>query len=146
MAVILLLRMVLFNGGKDIQNTSYINKPAHHTEKGFRNPYPEYTDRTFGDFLRWILVERGKNGKGQEYRHYPVEKVENDGLFLRKNNDSFTVTWVGHSTLLIQMEGVTILTDPTWSDRASPFQFAGPKRHAEPESHLRIYHPLMWSL
>ena len=131
-AAILLLLMVICNKGDDIQHTQTVTIPAHHTEKGFRNPYPEYIDRTFGDFLRWILVERRTNGKGQEYRHYPVEKVENDGLFLRKNNDSFTVTWVGHSTILIQLEGVTILTDPTWSDRASPFQFAGPKRHAEP--------------
>jgi len=130
-AAIVLLLMVLCNKGDDIQKTLNVNKSAHHTEKGFRNPYPEYIDRTFGDFLRWVLVERRTNGKGREYGHYPVEKVENDGLFLRKNNDSFTVTWVGHSTLLIQLEGITILTDPTWSDRASPFQFAGPTRHAE---------------
>ena len=43
-----------------------------------------------------------------------------------------TITMVGHATLLIQMAGVNILTDPVWSDRASPLAFAGPKRVAAP--------------
>jgi len=41
------------------------------------------------------------------------------------------VTFVNHSTVLIQTEGVNILTDPVWSRRASPFQFFGPKRYME---------------
>lgn len=42
------------------------------------------------------------------------------------------VTFVNHATLLIQMENVNILTDPQWSERASPFPWAGPKRHRAP--------------
>ncbi|QBY05860.1 MBL fold metallo-hydrolase [Thalassotalea sp. HSM 43] len=38
------------------------------------------------------------------------------------------VTWLGHSTFLLQIDGVTILTDPIFSERASPVSFAGPKR------------------
>jgi L-ascorbate metabolism protein UlaG (beta-lactamase superfamily) len=38
------------------------------------------------------------------------------------------ITMVGHATLLIQAAGLNIVTDPVWSDRASPFSFAGPKR------------------
>lgn len=38
------------------------------------------------------------------------------------------VTWLGHSTLLLEIDGVRILTDPVWCERASPVQFAGPKR------------------
>jgi L-ascorbate metabolism protein UlaG (beta-lactamase superfamily) len=38
------------------------------------------------------------------------------------------VTLVGHATLLIQTGGLNILTDPVWSERASPFRFAGPRR------------------
>ncbi len=37
-------------------------------------------------------------------------------------------TWLGHSTVLIEIEGVRVLTDPVWGKRASPAQFAGPKR------------------
>ncbi|MEA3044409.1 MAG: hypothetical protein QOH47_2247 [Sphingomonadales bacterium] len=42
------------------------------------------------------------------------------------------VTWIGHSTVLIQTRGLNILTDPTWSERASPFSFVGPRRARAP--------------
>jgi L-ascorbate metabolism protein UlaG (beta-lactamase superfamily) len=42
------------------------------------------------------------------------------------------VTFVNHATLLIQLHGLTILTDPVWSERVSPFTWAGPKRRREP--------------
>src|SRR4029450_6104869 len=48
------------------------------------------------------------------------------------NRGAATVTWVGHATLLVQLDGVNILTDPNWSKRASPVSFAGPKRVAPP--------------
>ncbi|MBK5265605.1 MAG: MBL fold metallo-hydrolase [Alphaproteobacteria bacterium] len=41
-------------------------------------------------------------------------------------------TWVGHATVLIQVEGLNILTDPIWSDHASPFPPLGPKRVTAP--------------
>ncbi len=45
------------------------------------------------------------------------------------------VTWLGHSTLLFEIDGARILTDPVWAQRASPLPFAGPKRfHAPPVS------------
>lgn len=42
------------------------------------------------------------------------------------------VTWIGHSTVLVQAGGVSILTDPVWSDRAFPVQIAGPERVRAP--------------
>lgn len=38
------------------------------------------------------------------------------------------VTWLGHSTVLLEFDGVRVLTDPVWGLRASPFRYAGPKR------------------
>jgi len=43
-----------------------------------------------------------------------------------------SVTWIGHATLLVRMDGVTFLTDPMFSERASPLSFAGPKRLVDP--------------
>jgi N-acyl-phosphatidylethanolamine-hydrolysing phospholipase D len=43
-----------------------------------------------------------------------------------------SLTWIGHSTLLVRMDGVTFLTDPIFSARASPVSFAGPKRLVPP--------------
>jgi L-ascorbate metabolism protein UlaG (beta-lactamase superfamily) len=42
------------------------------------------------------------------------------------------VTFVNHATVLIQLDGVNLLTDPMWSERASPFSFAGPRRVRPP--------------
>src|SRR5687768_10005647 len=42
------------------------------------------------------------------------------------------VTWLGHSTLLLEIDGKRVLIDPVWGERASPFTFAGPKRFFAP--------------
>ncbi|WP_375397953.1 MBL fold metallo-hydrolase [uncultured Sphingomonas sp.] len=49
----------------------------------------------------------------------------------RVMGDAMAVTWIGHATVLIQTQGLNILTDPVWSDRAGPFGI-GPGRIAEP--------------
>jgi L-ascorbate metabolism protein UlaG (beta-lactamase superfamily) len=46
--------------------------------------------------------------------------------------EGMLVTWIGHSTVLIQTQGLNILTDPIWSERASPFSFIGPRRVRAP--------------
>jgi N-acyl-phosphatidylethanolamine-hydrolysing phospholipase D len=43
-----------------------------------------------------------------------------------------TITWIGHTSFLIQLAGVNLLIDPVWSARASPVQFVGPKRWVPP--------------
>lgn len=46
--------------------------------------------------------------------------------------DEMRVTWIGHSTVLVQVAGLNILTDPVWSDRVGPFSFAGVSRVRAP--------------
>jgi L-ascorbate metabolism protein UlaG (beta-lactamase superfamily) len=50
----------------------------------------------------------------------------------RVAGDTLAVTMVGHATVLVQTEGLNVLTDPIWSERASPLSFAGPKRVTAP--------------
>ena len=107
------------------------NTPSHHTENGFRNPWPTYREHGFSDFLKWTW-DRMRGNRPDRPDEYHFETAENDGAYLRQNRSDFTVTWVGHSTFLIQIDGVNILIDPTWSDRASPFEFTGPKRFTPP--------------
>ncbi|MEP7344063.1 MAG: MBL fold metallo-hydrolase [Gemmatimonadaceae bacterium] len=52
------------------------------------------------------------------------------------------VTWLGHSTLLIEIDGVRVLTDPVWGQRVSPLAFAGPKRFHPPPAPLAALPPL----
>ena len=60
--------------------------------------------------------------------------IPNDGAFLRENakHSEPTVTWIGHASLLVQMEHLTFLTDPNWSDVTSPVSWAGPPRLVPP--------------
>jgi N-acyl-phosphatidylethanolamine-hydrolysing phospholipase D len=70
--------------------------------------------------------------------------VANDGAFLRENarHSVPTVTWIGHATLLVQMDHATFLTDPIWSDRASPLSWLGPKRSVAPGLALDALPPI----
>jgi L-ascorbate metabolism protein UlaG (beta-lactamase superfamily) len=52
------------------------------------------------------------------------------------------VTYVGHATLLIQVAGLNIVTDPVWSERASVFQWIGPKRVVAPAWSLDALPPI----
>ncbi len=52
------------------------------------------------------------------------------------------VTWLGHSTLLLEIDGRRVLVDPVWGERASPFTFAGPRRFFAPPLPLAELPPL----
>jgi L-ascorbate metabolism protein UlaG (beta-lactamase superfamily) len=83
--------------------------------------------RGFVDLLRWQFG----GGRARWPSRY-------DSTFLQArpdlniDGDRLRVTMVGHATLLIQVAGLNILTDPVWSHRASPFVFAGPHRRNAP--------------
>ncbi|HEV2133437.1 MAG TPA: MBL fold metallo-hydrolase [Terracidiphilus sp.] len=83
-------------------------------EHGFRELLKWVRTRRPGYWPRWIPSTPGPK---------PPERVA--GFALR-------VTLINHSTVLLQTEGLNLLTDPVWSRRVSPVSFAGPQRHREP--------------
>ena len=110
-------------------NLHYNPDKPHHTPTGFRN---NYSNPEPGNFWKWQL-ERWQNGVPaipEGGWTFPVDKP--DAAYLRANRSETTVTWIGHATLLLQVGGLNILTDPVWSERASPFTFLGPKRWVPP--------------
>ncbi|BDA79907.1 membrane protein [Leptospira kobayashii] len=108
-----------------------MTKP-HHTKSGFRNLNPDFEDHGLTDVLKWVSGRwSGEHSlEPEDYPPFPV--VSNDGKVLRENDSKLSVTWIGHATTLVQIDGVNILTDPIWSDRCSPVSFAGPKRYTPP--------------
>ncbi|WP_083840626.1 MBL fold metallo-hydrolase [Salipiger aestuarii] len=80
--------------------------------------------RGFRDLLRWRF--------GDPPAKWPDKVPLADPARPAARVEDMTVTMVGHASLLIQMQGVNILTDPVWSERASPLSFAGPKRVVAP--------------
>jgi N-acyl-phosphatidylethanolamine-hydrolysing phospholipase D len=106
---------------------------AHHRpEGGFRNPWPSAETHGFLDFLKWSIIERRRNPRRPDPD--PSEFVLADPSFIvpRSAPEQLTLTWVGHTSFLLQIAGLNILVDPVWSKRASPVQFAGPQRRVPP--------------
>ena len=103
-----------------------IVKP-HHTSEGFRN-LNRYEDHGFLDLLKWRWQRLWR--KTPKPMEFPL--AENDPNFLRLNTRNTTLTWIGHTTVLLQLDGKNILTDPVFSRRASPVQWAGPERVVPP--------------
>jgi len=59
---------------------------------------------------------------------WKIPHMKADAAALRANTTEPTVTWIGHATFLLQLAGMNVLTDPQFSERASPVAFAGPRR------------------
>jgi len=104
--------------------------PAHHRAHGFANLNPEFHRPPF--WTRTAFFVSRIWATTVHPRTFDLPLAPNDGRALRENRSVSTVTWVGHSTLLVQQGGLNILTDPQWSDRASPLTFAGPRRVTPP--------------
>jgi L-ascorbate metabolism protein UlaG (beta-lactamase superfamily) len=67
-------------------------------------------------------------GGGRRVPSAPLPSTDPRPLWSRPPETGLRVTWLGHSTLLIEIDSVRVLTDPVWGPRASPVGFAGPKR------------------
>ena len=79
---------------------------THHLADGtFKNNYLESIDKPFSKLLKWRW-----NRVAPEPVAFPM--ADNDPEFLKNNRSEPTLTWIGHSTLLLQFEGLNILTDP----------------------------------
>lgn len=104
-----------------------LERPGHHLARGFRNLDPGYDYTVRGRTLSLLRrVVQGEPDRGA----VPAS-VRNDGAALRANGTQPTITWIGHATLLVQLDGVNILTDPIWTDHAGPLGF-GPRRLVQP--------------
>ena len=107
--------------------------PSHHRPGGgFRNPWVADAVPGFGSLLKWMLVHRTTRPRPKDPDASIFARVHPTFVSPRAPASKLTVTWVGHSSLLIQLDGVNVLTDPIWSERASPAQFAGPRRWVAP--------------
>jgi L-ascorbate metabolism protein UlaG (beta-lactamase superfamily) len=94
------------------------------------------SEATFAEIVKWQ-----RSGSRQKWPRFVENKAYAPPLSKVEGNDIST-TWVGHSTVLIQTQGLNILTDPFFSKRASPFQFAGPARVRNPGIALKDLPPL----
>lgn len=101
-------------------------KSDHFNGKKFTNPNG-LEAKGFKDVFRFM-----RERKMEHYKFNYETFVRSEALPERLDVSKVKITFVNHSTFLIQYAGLNILTDPIWSFRCSPFQFAGPHRMRPP--------------
>jgi L-ascorbate metabolism protein UlaG (beta-lactamase superfamily) len=106
----------------------------------FQNPIPT-DDVGFGKFFP--ILKEYINNKAQNTPKQALGPFKtNTSVYQIPPESGLRVTLVGHSSLLIEIDGRRILTDPVWSDRASFSSFFGPKRFFQPPLSLNDLPPL----
>lgn len=97
---------------------------------GFENPQPLWNDVS-ASTLAEVMFEGSRASAPSDPDDIPV--VRGDGRrFDTPPATGLRVTWFGHSSLLVEIDGYRVLTDPVWGERASPFSWLGPKRWYPP--------------
>ena len=105
--------------------------PAQRVGNKFRNLDPEYHRASLWVRSRSLII--GGTWLVGERRVAALPTVAPDVPALHHNSGRPTVTWIGHSTVLVQLDGVNFLTDPTWAGRSGPFAgFVGVRRYTPP--------------
>ena len=102
----------------------------------FRNRYP-HEGHGLGSALKWI-----REFRGMQWAPVAFPSGRNDPAWLRANRSRDSLTWIGHSTFLLQLGGLNLLTDPHFGGRASPLSFAGPARLTPPGMDLAALPPI----
>ena len=115
---------------------------AYRTPDGvFHNPWPDSEPRDFAEVLRWRAQRLTQTlAKDPPRGSFPVATPTIS--YPRASDADFSATWIGHSTVLLQVGGINVLTDPVFSQRASPVQWAGPRRLMEAALRIDALPPL----
>jgi L-ascorbate metabolism protein UlaG (beta-lactamase superfamily) len=108
---------------------SYLKRAAKQGGK-FLNPVP--TD-VGGLRIVFKVLPQYVNNRAQVEPKRPLGPFRTDPSgYAAEPASGLRVTWFGHSASLVEIDGMRVLVDPVWEQRASPFSFMGPKRFFEP--------------
>jgi N-acyl-phosphatidylethanolamine-hydrolysing phospholipase D len=114
----------------------------HHLRDGqFRNPWPDSGLPKLGDVVR-VVREYVAATRRDAGLLVPIERAAPVIGSPRADRRDFGATWIGHSTVLLQIGGLNVLTDPAFCKRASPVQWFGPRRVTEPALEISALPPL----
>lgn len=111
-------------------NRHYDTGKPHHSRSGFQNVYYKDDQHGFWDYWSWRWQRLFQDLP--EAGDYDYKVIESRHSFQDDNSPNPSLTWIGHATFLVRFAGLNILTDPQFSDRASPLSWAGPQRVVPP--------------
>jgi len=103
-------------------------KKKHHTKAGFKNLHTPAISKGPFTYLKMKYFGDEPFADHEQEAHLMPHVPPEYAPAHEPNSDDVLITWIGHSTFLIQYQGINLLTDPILSQRASPISFAGPKR------------------
>jgi len=104
-----------------------LNNLKHHLPDGtYTNTNGIANESSLKEVLKWSWERRGKRVETFEF-----ETKEPNYQKIYKNEE-LMITWIGHESFLYQNKDINILTDPHFTERASPLRFTGPKRYMAP--------------
>lgn len=106
-----------------------IARSPQYQDGRFRNPLPTVSNGLTFDVF-WDYFTGGGSAYREPTTALPV--VVRTANEFTTATDGLRVTWLGHSTLIIEMDGMRVLVDPVWGERASPSQFLGSRRFYAP--------------
>ncbi len=105
----------------------------------FQNPTPASVMGNFKPSMAWDFMA----GTAARTPKKALPLYASTKTALSSAPDSqLRLTWLGHSTVIVEIDGVRLLTDPVWGERASPVSFAGPKRFHRPPLALEDLPPI----
>lgn len=118
-----------------MKNRYFNSSKPHHRPDGFQNNYLSFRGKRLTELLRWRW-QAWREGQPRPLQA-PLPVVAPDLDFIHRNAQAGehmqpAMTWIGHITVLAQFGGINWLTDPVFSERCSPMQWMGPKRHTPP--------------
>jgi L-ascorbate metabolism protein UlaG (beta-lactamase superfamily) len=102
----------------------------------FENPQPLVNDLVRSFTGAWDI-----SAQASPSNELPTVKVDPRELAIAPAS-GLRVTWLGHASTLVEIDGARVLTDPIWSERASPFTWIGPRRYYAPPIALAALPPI----
>ncbi len=118
-----------------MKNPYFNPNKKHHRPDGFQNNYLSFRGKRWHEVMRWRWQAWRAGHPRPMNQPIPIVAPELD--FIHTNATAGlsmqpAMTWIGHITVLAQVGGLNILTDPVFSERCFPVQWAGPQRQTPP--------------
>ncbi|GAA3186848.1 MBL fold metallo-hydrolase [Streptomyces virens] len=123
------LRPVAFGADPSGERMARIRRSPHFKNGVFQNPGGDARIRPSGSTrdLAKIYLDKDSRSRRAPKGAVPVYPTTLADIS-RPPADGLRLTWMGHSSVLAEIDGHRVLFDPVWGERCSPFPFAGPRR------------------
>ncbi len=116
---------------------------AHHAPGGgYRNPWRDATPPSLREVLRMLSEHRRGLRRAPSPQRGTLPVAAPEIVYPRASAGVVTATWIGHSTVLLQLGALNVITDPVFCQRAFPVQWFGPRRVMDPALSLDALPPL----